>query len=479
MEGRVNCYFQGKKKVLPLINDYAGFIARIVKEFNLEKISNDLDFFILNNQEKINFDKKFFKKYFLNNNIFSVYCEYNPKNNELSLREENQDLKQKLEDINKILQDIKQQNLILKEKYQTTEDRLILLKVKFEEYKNETQNIISNLESKILNFEANSNNLFLKSSSKYEDTEDIPKPVKRKARTPIDNDDEIFEKEKPINRGKTPNDNSNYFNNKNTYYQSNIGNGDNGKQNLMKISKSQNSGSDNTPNNQEYEDTETDNNSNINTNKFNKNKSINNSNNNFNTSKSIHNSNNNFNKNNLESKKARTRIETPNERNILRKSLSCEFIIDSRIPSKLKSSVKKSYSINFFFKLKNNGKYPIPKNTKIKSNENSDLIIYENFINKGEEIKPNHIIEISISAHFKDKNNITAKIYQVRFYLFHDSYGKIGNDGLIQVEILDESQNIIDISKKYNKNENYYLDKNEQISYYDKGNSKSNENEFE
>ena len=486
MEDRVNCFFQGKKKVLPLIYDYNGFIANFLKEFNLEKNSNNLDFFILNNQERINFDKKLFNKYFLNNKIFNVYCEYKKMNNELRLREENQVLKNQLEDINKIVQEIKEQNLILKAKYESTEERLIVLKGIFEEYKKETQNIISNLESKIINYDVNSNNLLLKSNiSKYENTEDHPKPVKRKARTPIDNDDDTFEKEKPINREKTPIDNSNYFKNKNTYYQSNMGDGDNGKQNTMKISNNvQNSGSEYTTYNQDNEDNDTilGNNSNINNNQKNKNKSINSSNNNYSNNKNIHNSNNNFNKNNFESKKGRSKIETPNDRNIVKKSLSCEFIIDSRIPSKLKSSVKKSYSMSFNFKLKNNGKYPIPKNTIIKSvREDSDLIIEDKYINKGEELKPNNIIEITISANFKDKNNIKAKIYQLRFFLYNKDYGKIGKDGLIQVEILDESQNIIDISKNFNKNnnENYYLEKNEPKSYYDRGNSNSNEIEYE
>ena len=38
----IYCFFQGEKKILPLINYYNDFIKKFIKEFNLEKKDNYL-----------------------------------------------------------------------------------------------------------------------------------------------------------------------------------------------------------------------------------------------------------------------------------------------------------------------------------------------------------------------------------------------------------------------------------------------------
>ena len=69
----------------------------------------------------------------------------------------------------------------------------------------------------------------------------------------------------------------------------------------------------------------------------------------------------------------------------------------------------------------------------------------------------------------------------MKFFLFNKAYGKIGNYGLIQVQVLDENQNIINIYQNNmynNKNElNLYEQKNQKIYSFE--NNYSNNNEYE
>ena len=455
-DNKIKCIFRDKIKEIDFINDYNGFTMEIAKEFNLEKKMKDLNFFVKEKNEKIIVDKKYFKKNFVNNKINVVYCEYNPKINEITPNEENQLLNQKLSNLEEKMKELENISIIIKKKCQKAENDIILFEEQFDNYKKETQNIISELRDKILTLDGNNikyhDSNIISDSKILKYSNEFPKPIKRGIRTPIDNDDEIFDNEKPINRKKTPmNENDFNQNNsiKNSLQNSNI-----------QISKMKNSNMNNEDN--DYNDTS----------------SITyiNSNNNYLQNKNM--SNDNYSNNNLELNK-KSKIITPNEI----KQLSCEFIIDSRIPSKLKSSIIKNQKIKVSFQLKNNGKFPIPKDSILKYDKNdSDLKILDTYINDRKELRPNEIIQIQIEAYFQNNiNDLISKIYKLKFFLFNKAYGKIGNYGLIQVQVLDENQNIINIYQNNmynNKNElNLYEQKNQEIYSFE--NNYSNNNEYE
>ena len=484
MEDReIYCIFQNKKKLLTLIKDYNAFIGNFIKEFNLEERIDDLDFFIFKNNKKRKFDKKIFKN-FLQDNINEVYCEYINKFDESTPIDSNQLLLKQIANLEKLVDSLCQQNKMLKEKCEESEQKLTHLETEFESYKKETQNDISKLQYKILNIDdinitdSIRNNFLNSNISKYEDIEDTPKLIKRGKITPKNNDDDILENEKPINRNRTPMDNNE--NNMNYEY--------NEKRNSFQKSNIKNYETEYSDSyNKEYENKNNfiTNNSNMNNNYLNNNKSINNSNDNYYNTKINNNSKNNFKNNNLEIKK-KSKIETPNDEKSIKKNknqyLSCEFIINSRIPSKLKSSIKKTLSVTLSFELKNNGQNSIPEQAIIQyDKEDSDLIISDYYINNGKELKPNQKIPIKIQAYFKDQNNIKSKIYKLKFYLFHKKYGKIGNDGLFQIQILDESDNIIENSKNIykNYNENNEFEKNEQESYLYRDSNNYYQNQYE
>ena len=477
----IYCFFQGEKKILPLINDYNAFIAKFIKEFNLEERGDYLEFYIYsNNIKKKILNNKYFYKYFFQENINEVYCEDNNIIDESTPNDSNLLLLKKISELEKFVGSLSQKNNNLKEKCEESEQKLKDLENKFESYKKKMQNDISDLQSQILNIDDinitdSSRNSFLNSKvSKHEDIEDTPKPIKRGKKTPKGNDDFNYENEKPINRNRTPMDNND--NNMNYEY--------NKKQNSFQKSNIKNSGTEYSDTyNKEYENNDNfiTSDSGINSKYLNNNKSINNSNDNYNT-KINNNSKNNFKNNTFESKK-KSKIETPNESIKINKNhLSCEFIISPRIPSKLKSSVKKTLSVPLSFELKNNGQVSIPEQAKIQyDNEGSDLMISDIYINNGKELKPNQKIPIKLQAYFKDQNNIKTKIYKIKLYLYHKQYGKIGNDGLIQIQILDESVNIIENSKnRYkNKNENDEFEKNEQESYRYRDSNNYYQNQYE
>ena len=455
-DNKIKCIFRDKIKEIDFINDYNGFTMEIAKEFNLEKKMKDLYIFVKEKNEKIIVDKKYFKKNFVNNKINVVYCEYNPKINEITPNEENQLLNQKLSNLEEKMKELENISIIIKKKCQKAENDIILFEEQFDNYKKETQNIISELRDKILTLDGNNikyhDSNIISDSKILKYSNEFPKPIKRGIRTPIDNDDEIFDNEKPINRKKTPM-NENDFNQNNSIK--------NSLQNPnIQISKMKNSNMNNEDN--DYNDTS----------------SITyiNSNNNYLQNKNM--SNDNYSNNNSELNK-KSRIITPNEI----KQLSCEFIIDSRIPSKLKSSIIKNQKIKVSFQLKNNGKFPIPKGSILKYDKNdSDLKILDTYINDRKELRPNEIIQIQIEAYFQNNiNDLISKIYKLKFFLFNKAYGKIGNYGLIQVQVLDENQNIINIYQNNmynNKNElNLYEQKNQKIYSFE--NNYSNNNEYE
>ena len=455
-DNKIKCIFRDKIKEIDFINDYNGFTMQIAKEFNLEKKMKDLYIFVKEKNEKIIVDKKFFKNNFVNNKINVVYCEYNQKNDEITPNEENQLLNQKLNNLEEKMKELEKISIIIKKKCQNAENNIIFFEEQFDNYKKETQNIISDLRDKILTLDGNNikyhDSNIISDSKILKYSNEFPKPIKRGLRTPIDNDDEIFDNEKPINRKKTPMDKNDFNQNnsiKNSLQNPNI-----------QISKMKNSNMNNEDN--DYNDTS----------------SITyiNSNNNYLQNKNM--SNDNYSNNNSELNK-KSRIITPNEI----KQLSCEFIIDSRIPSKLKSSIIKNQKIKVSFQLKNNGKFPIPKGSILKYDKNdSDLKILDTYINDRKELRPNEIIQIQIEAYFQNNiNDLISKIYKLKFFLFNKAYGKIGNYGLIQVQVLDENQNIINIYQNNmynNKNElNLYEQKNQEIYSFE--NNYSNNNEYE
>ena len=137
--------------------------------------------------------------------------------------------------------------------------------------------------------------------------------------------------------------------------------------------------------------------------------------------------------------------------------LSCEFIIDEKILIKLRSQCQgKKDTIKYDIKLKNNGNIPIPKNSKLKSNiknGEADLLIIDTIVNNGEEIEPNKIINVCLYIFFKDSNNIKEGLNYLYFILYNDNYGEIGKEGVIIIQIKDETKNLEEDYDTYNNNE--------------------------
>jgi len=129
-------------------------------------------------------------------------------------------------------------------------------------------------------------------------------------------------------------------------------------------------------------------------------------------------------------------INNPNQNN-----LSCEFIIDKKIPIKLKSNYQgKKSPIKVNIKIKNNGIIPLPNGCILKNkskDDESDFIIMDTLFN-GEEIKPNQIFYATIFLFFKNNNDIKEGINILKFILYHEKFGQIGDEGLIQIEVVDE-----------------------------------------
>ena len=129
-------------------------------------------------------------------------------------------------------------------------------------------------------------------------------------------------------------------------------------------------------------------------------------------------------------------INNPNQNN-----LSCEFIIDKKIPIKLKSNYQgKKSPIKVNIKIKNNGIIPLPNGCVLKNkskDDESDFIIMDTLFN-GEEIKPNQIFYATIFLFFKNNNDIKEGINILKFILYHEKFGQIGDEGLIQIEVVDE-----------------------------------------
>ena len=129
-------------------------------------------------------------------------------------------------------------------------------------------------------------------------------------------------------------------------------------------------------------------------------------------------------------------INNPNQNN-----LSCEFIIDKKTPINIKSNYQgKKSPIKVNIKIKNNGIIPLPNGCILKNkskDDESDFMIMDTLFN-GEEIKPNQIFYATIFLFFKNNNDIKEGINILKFILYHEKFGQIGDEGLIQIEVVDE-----------------------------------------
>ena len=124
-------------------------------------------------------------------------------------------------------------------------------------------------------------------------------------------------------------------------------------------------------------------------------------------------------------------------------NLSCEIIIDKKIPVKLKSNYQgKKIPVKVNIKVKNNGIIPIPNGCILKCSKDneSDFIIMDTLFN-GEQILPNQLFYATIFLFFKNINDIKEGINVFKFFLYHEKYGQIGNEGLIQIEVIDDTKN--------------------------------------
>ena len=124
-------------------------------------------------------------------------------------------------------------------------------------------------------------------------------------------------------------------------------------------------------------------------------------------------------------------------------NLTCEIIIDKKIPVKLKSNYQgKKIPVKVNIKVKNNGIIPIPNGCILKCSKDneSDFIIMDTLFN-GEQILPNQLFYATIFLFFKNINDIKEGINVFKFFLYHEKYGQIGNEGLIQIEVIDDTKN--------------------------------------
>ena len=152
-------------------------------------------------------------------------------------------------------------------------------------------------------------------------------------------------------------------------------------------------------------------------------------------------------------KKKKSKIETPiNSKN---KLLSCQILIESRTPAKLKSHYKGKNPIKSSIKIFNNGKNPIPAESYLiskKDDSNSELYIEKTLINNGQEVQINETIIVDILLYFKDYDNIKNGYNLGKILLFNQKYGQIGEEGIVKIEILDEGKNIVEnneVSRSY------------------------------
>ena len=456
----ISCMYQNNLKMIPLDNDFAKFCLICLKEFGKENDKNDLEFFIIKNtEEKILIqNQKDFNKYILKDNeeIILNFDYKKVKREKKTPNNEIEDLKKRINELSKILDEQKEDIEFLKCKNQELEKKNMKLEKELHEYKNLQNLTLSKVKNEISNLSLSVNSIVNK--RKDYDYEKINNFLyKENQNTTSQNYED--ENEKPIQRKKKIYNNNiiekkNYENNnENNRYNNNIIEKKNYENNDENNRYNNNYDMDNNNYDEEEEN-------------VNQNYKKNNPNNNYSEIKTPDNELNeqyHLNKNSDYNIINNSTLTNNNLENDLNKkedknNISFDFIIDKRILLKIKSLyLGKKHTIQYKIKIKNTGYYPIPKST-LKSNfEKSDLGITDTLINNGEEILPNQIIDVTLFIFFKDSNNIKNGINYLYINLYDDENDEIiGNEGIIKIKIEDESRNIEDYieSNEGKKNEN-------------------------
>ena len=440
----ISCMFQNTLKMIPLDNDFAKFCLICLKEFGKENDKNDIEFFILKNTEEKIFIKnqKDFNKYILKDNeeIILNFDYKKVKREKKTPNNEFDDLKNRINELSKILDEQKEDIEFLKSKNQELEKKNMKLEKELNEYKNLQNLTISKVKNEITNLSLSVNSIVnQRTDYDYEKTNNFL--YKKSQNTSIQNYED--ENEKPIQRKKKIHNNKiiekkNYENNRynNNYDMDYNNNDENINQNYKNKNPNNNYSEIKTPDNESNENSHFNKNSNYN---IINNSTFTNNNNNDNSQNDNDENNNNYEyiKNDLNKKEDKNNI-------------SFDFIIDKRILLLIKSHfLGQKHTIQYKIKIKNTGYYPIPKATLKANFEKSDLGISDTLINNGDEILPNQIIDITLYIFFKDSNNIKDGINFLYINLYDENDENIGNEGTIKIKIEDENRNVKDISKTY------------------------------
>ena len=259
----------------------------------------------------------------------------------------------------------------------------------------------------------------------------------------------------------------NYSNNNNNYEKYNNNNNNNNEINYYKNSNNESSNNENNNNENDYSDYA---NSDKNFNEIN-----NNNNHNY-----INSNNSEFyeNKNNSE-----------NEDEIYNYNLNdyqIEFIIDkNNYPKITKEEILNNNGIPFNFKIKNVGKYPLPKNIEITCDTNNvkeSIFIYNCYIcNEGNSesqnnmeiknsINPGQYLDIKVIIFFKDNIDINLKEYSLDITLKEkdNKYIIFQNKAVIKIYVIDNFEN-----DNYNNFDNNYNSNMNNNDYYNNNNNDS------
>ena len=281
--------------------------------------------------------------------------------------------------------------------------------------------------------------------------------------------------QKQIDNLKNNNNYENYSNNNNNYenYNNNNNNYENYNNNNNEINYYKNS-------NNESSNNENNNNENNYSDYANSDKNFNEINNN-NNHHYINSNNSEFyeNKNN----------NSENEDEINNYNLNdyqIEFIIDkNNYPKITKEEILNNNGIPFNFKIKNVGKYPLPKNIEITCDTNNvkeSIFIYNCYIcNEGNSesqnnmeiknsINPGQYLDIKVIIFFKDNIDINLKEYSLDITLKEkdNKYIIFQNKAVIKIYVIDNFEN-----DNYNNFDNNYNSNMNNNDYYNNNNNDS------
>ena len=159
----ISCMFQNTLKMIPLDNDFAKFCLICLKEFGKENDKNDIEFFILKNTEEKIFIKnqKDFNKYILKDNeeIILNFDYKIIKREKKTPNNEFDDLKNRINELSKILDEQKEDIEFLKSKNQELEKKNMKLEKELNEYKNLQNLTISKVKNEITNLSLSVNSI--------------------------------------------------------------------------------------------------------------------------------------------------------------------------------------------------------------------------------------------------------------------------------------------------------------------------------